>query len=142
MDKTDNFFYDGGNMTNRRSESIDITINENEKEKEDNAEKIHELLKEFEKIECEKVTNYENNLFFSEIYNYDINYGVRELGFIYEYYYGSKKTKSKKIDLITGIVLFETNLENFEKVAKRRRLWQCIEELKTDKYMKRFLIWG
>ena len=142
MNKNNIFFRDGIKNDNKRSESIDITINENIEKKEDNSESIMELMKEFENIECEKIVNSENYHYFYEIYNYDANYSVRDLGFIYEYYYGVKKTKGKKVDLIIAIVLFENNLENFNIVEKRKKMWKNIQELKADKYMKRFVLWG
>jgi hypothetical protein len=124
-----------------RSESIDIEINDKNTGEEDNSKKIQELMMEFEKIECDNENNLQSDLFFSEIQNYDLNFTVRDLALIYEYYYGVKYTKGKKMELITAIALFEHNLENYEVVAKRHRLWQNIQEIKADKFMRRFVLW-
>jgi hypothetical protein len=45
------------------------------------------------------------------------------------------------MDLITAITVFENNLENYDVVVKRLRFWQNMDEMKRDKFMKRFLLW-
>jgi len=139
---SDNIIIMTDTIKNRiRSESIDIQISDKNTNDEDNSKIIHDLIKEFEKIECENEEKYQSDLFFSEIQNYNLNFTVKQLGFIYEYYYGTKCTKSKKMDLITAITVFENNLENYDVVMKRLRFWQNMDEMKRDKFMKRFLLW-
>jgi len=139
---SDNIFIITDTSGNRnRSESIDIQISDKNTTEEDNTKIIQDLITEFEKLECENEEKYQSDLFFSEIQNYNLNFTVKQLGLIYEYYYGIKYTKGKKMDLITAITVFENNLENYDVVVKRLRFWQNMDELKTDKFMKRFLLW-
>ena len=140
-DMSDNNIITDTSGNRQRSESIDIQISDSKTNEEDNSKLIQDLMKEFEKLEYENEEKYQSDLFFSEIQNYHLNFTVKELGLIYEYYYGTKYTKGKKMDLITAITVFENNLENYEVVMKRIRFWQNMEELKKDKFMRRFILW-
>jgi len=66
---------------------------------------------------------------------------VKELHKICEYYEIKATQKSKKADIIYLIALFETEYTNAETVFKRHQYWQYMEELKKDKYMRRFVVW-
>jgi len=80
---------------------------------------------------------------YPEIVNYKINYTVKQLLQICEYYNISKNIKlikANKDEIITNIVLFETNSENYEIVIKRKQMWYYIEELKNDRFMKKFIL--
>jgi hypothetical protein len=81
---------------------------------------------------------------FIEMKNYELNFNVKHLMLICEYYEMKdiRANKLKKQDIIEQIILFETNPENIEVVTKRKELWYYIDELKNDKMMKRFVIWG
>jgi hypothetical protein len=48
--------------------------------------------------------------------------------------------KWKKADIISAIVAFENNLENYDIVERRRTVWKYMEELKQDSFMKKFII--
>jgi hypothetical protein len=48
--------------------------------------------------------------------------------------------KMLKSDLIKNIVLFETNEFNHPTVFKYRKMLECIDELKTDKYFSTFVL--
>ena len=82
---------------------------------------------------------------YPEIINYKINFTVKQLMQICEYYGISKNMKSAKAnkeDIINNIVLFENNPDNYSIVIKRKLMWYYIEELKSDKFMKKFvLLW-
>ena len=81
---------------------------------------------------------------FSEIKNYELNYTVKQLSFICEYYNllkNIKINKLKKQDIIEQIILFEYSQENCEIVVKRKELWFYMNELKNDKIMKKYIIW-
>ena len=80
---------------------------------------------------------------FMEMKNYDLNFNVKQLMLICEYYNikDIRTNKLKKQDIIEQIILFENNPENIEIVTKRKELWYYIDELKNDKMMKRFVIW-
>jgi len=76
--------------------------------------------------------------------NYQLNMTVRQLLQICDYYgisKGLKTNKCTKDEIICLLVGFEENAENYEIVSRRRLMWFYIEELKSDKYMKKFLFW-
>lgn len=78
----------------------------------------------------------------SVVHDYETSYTVKDLLKIAEYYEITKQVhKSKKIEVIYAIVLFENAGENVETVLRRKQLWRCIEHLKQDKFMKRFVVW-
>jgi len=81
---------------------------------------------------------------FIEMKNYELNFNVKQLMLICEYYEMKdiRVNKLKKQDIIEQIILFETNPENIEVVTKRKEMWYYIGELKNDKMMKKFVIWG
>ena len=102
---------------------------------------LEDVLDEFDKIELDQTND---NIFINddELYtsmnNYEMNYTVKQLQVILEYY-GLKNKKMKKEDLIYEILLFEENYENMETVMKRKEMWYYMEELKNDKFMKKFV---
>ena len=55
-------------------------------------------------------------------------------------YYSISKRKKRKADLIQDIIIFEQDEGNNEIVNKRNELWYCIEQIKNDNYLKKFLI--
>ena len=73
------------------------------------------------------------------IYEYDCNYTKKELDKIADYYEITKR-KKRKMELIEDIVLFELDEHNDEIVNKRKLMWFYFEQLKNDKYLKKFLI--
>lgn len=80
----------------------------------------------------------------SQLLNYKLNYTIKELFKICEYYKIDKcikQCKCSKDDIIGHIVTFESEVDNNECVARRQSLWFCINELKNDKYMKKYVIW-
>jgi hypothetical protein len=78
--------------------------------------------------------------FLAQMSEYDLNYTLKQLGMIYEYYNIGKIAKLKKADIIQAIVVFEHDAENYEVVMRRQQLWHYLEELKADKFMKRFVL--
>ena len=73
------------------------------------------------------------------IYDYDYNYTKKELDKIADYYEITKR-KKRKMELIEDVVLFELDEHNDELVSKRKLMWFYFEQLKNDKYLKKFLI--
>lgn len=76
--------------------------------------------------------------------NYSENSTIKELLTICEYYGFAKELKSNKCSkgqIIQILVDFEMNPRNNEIVCKRRALWFYINELKRDKFMKKFVLW-
>ena len=82
--------------------------------------------------------------------HYDINYKLKQLLRICEYYgieyYGTSKdiriNKCNKSDVINTLIIYESNIQNLEKVNKRKCLWHYINELKKDKFMKKYVLWN
>jgi hypothetical protein len=76
--------------------------------------------------------------------NYNENYTVKELLLICEYYGIAKELKAKKCNketIIQFLVDFESNVANTEIVFKRQSLWFYMNELKNDKFMKKYVLW-
>ena len=114
---------------------------------------IEKLLSDFEQINyintaVDSNSNricIEDDDMYTEMVNYDMNYTVKQLLLICDYYGLMKDVrtnKMKKQDVIEQILLFENNMENYEVVVRRKELWYYINELKNDKMMKKFIIWN
>jgi hypothetical protein len=78
------------------------------------------------------------------ILDYAENYTVKELILICDYYGFSKEIKATKLGkdiLIQCLVDYELDPVNSVNVEKRRNMWFFINELKNDKFMKKFVLW-
>jgi len=103
---------------------------------------INALLKDFEEIKIDKEKDSEvDDEIFVDMKHYDMNYNIKQLQVICEYYGLQKTNKMKKQELIDQIILYEHNYENIDLVMKRKELWYYIGELKNDKFMKKFVLW-
>jgi hypothetical protein len=106
---------------------------------------ISNFLQDFEKISQKKENdNYvmDRSQMYAEISNYDMNFNVKQLGLICEYY-GNKNikvSKLKKQELIENIIMFENNPQNLIKVLKRKQQWHYLEELKNDGFFKKYIL--
>ena len=108
-----------------------------------NEDIINNLLDDFD------YTNQINNLTSEEIMEslsieYKINYNVKDLLLICEYYGISKELKVQKFSkemIIYFLVDFENDLLNNTIVMKRKKLWSYIDILKNDRFMKKYIIW-
>ena len=52
------------------------------------------------------------------------------------------KPKKKKDEIIQDIVIFEQDPTNIEVVFRRQKLWTYMQEIKDDKYLRKFLIFN
>jgi uncharacterized protein YfkK (UPF0435 family) len=89
-------------------------------------------------------TLYDVDTFLPEIINYQENFTVKELFFICEYYGISKELKNNKCNkrqIIEKIVYFEANPSNEYIVFRRKNMWFYMNEIKTDKFMKKYVLW-
>ena len=80
----------------------------------------------------------------TKLIHYDINYTVKQLLLICEYYGIAKDlriTKCNKTDILNTLIIYENNIENLERVNKRKKLWHYMSELKNDKFMKKYVLW-
>lgn len=124
------------------SENIFIQLDESFPDKNNN---INKLLTEFENIENKPISD---EIFCDDlvalIKNYDLNYTVKKLFLISDYYGLSKQIKANKgnkLDIIYAIVIFENDDKNEEIVFNRQKYWTYMEELSSDPFMKKFVLW-
>jgi hypothetical protein len=69
---------------------------------------------------------------------------IKDLLLICEYYGFAKEIRTNKYnknDVVHMLFVFERDLNNQQIVAIRRQLWYYMNELKKDKFMKKFVIW-
>ena len=133
-------------------ENIDFFLQECKYADSDNeANDISDFLKDFEMIQG-NVSNTQilhsmdlnENSIFAQMKNYDLNYNIKQLGLVCEYYGLAKcirLNKMKKQEIIEQIILFENNTDNIEIVIKRKELWYYLNELKNDKIMRKYVLW-
>ena len=99
---------------------------------------IDDLMSEINKTEL-----YNDDITLTHMVNYRENFTVKELLFICEYYGFAKQLKSAKLNkdqIIDFLVNFESDEKNLDIVFKRQNIWFYMNELKSDKFMKKFLI--
>jgi hypothetical protein len=95
---------------------------------------------------------YDIDVLISEHKNYEMNFTTKQLHIICDYYNLTKETKiydtnmskarnMKKEELILLIISFENDVENIEIVTRRKKLWFYLDELKSDKYTKKYVLW-
>jgi hypothetical protein len=122
-------------------DKINITffLDENSESKLDDSEfNIDDILKEIENSELHEIK-------IPQIINYHENFTVKELIIICDYYGFAKEIKNNKYnkeEIIHFLVEFENNPMNNLIVSKRQNLWFYINELKNDKFMKKYVLWS
>jgi hypothetical protein len=124
---------------NDKNDNISFFFHEEETKNNTNVD-ITSFLENFEVEESDKKTE----LFIPHIFNYRENCTVKELLLICEYYGIAKELKLNKCNkeqIIYVLVYFESNPSNFEIVCKRQNLWFYINEIKNDKFMKKYVLW-
>jgi len=125
------------NNNNETDVAISFCIEEMEKE-------IHQKLNISELMDEIENTKLNNDLIMSQVLNYHENFTVKELLMICEYYGFAKELKSNKANkeqIIHFLVMFENDPTNFDIVFKRQNMWFYMNELKNDKFMKKYVIW-
>jgi hypothetical protein len=131
------------------NENIFFSIDNNEdnlENKEDETDNLSDLLNE---INNHDFVNQMNNFSDEEIfqimcYEYKINYTVKELLLICDYYGIAKEMKSNKYnkeEIINVLVQFENNPINNDIFLRRQSMWYYIDKLKNDKFMKKYVLW-
>lgn len=71
---------------------------------------------------------------------YDTNYNVKQLLMICDYYGLKQLKKANKIVIIHEVIKFENDINNNEIVSKRKKIWFYMEELKKDKFLKKYIL--
>jgi len=100
----------------------------------------------FDTVNNDIENNIEINAQCASTLNYNLNYSVKELQRILDYYEinGNKLNKKNKLNkgnMIELLIEFESEPNNREIKNKRKRLFDNINELKNNKYMKKFIMW-
>ena len=131
-------------------ENILMNIDENSiNDSEINEKKYYDLneleiiLKEINESSLDLNFN-EESIIMKKSLDYHMNYNVKQLMQICDYYgllREVKNNKLKKQEMIVLIVDFEEDIENVLVVYKRKQLWYFINELKNDKFMKKYILW-
>jgi hypothetical protein len=75
-----------------------------------------------------------------EYYFYEMNYNIKQLLMIIEYYGLKNLKKANKFSIIYGIIDFESKLENKEIVSRRKLMWFYMEEIKKDKLIRKYIL--
>jgi hypothetical protein len=70
---------------------------------------------------------------------YEENFTLKEVSQVFQYY-GLQKNKMVKDEMLQLLVLFETDPVNKMVVERRMRLWRYIQELKTDPFFKKYIL--
>jgi len=124
-DKEDNIFFSIiDDECEYSSENVDLT----------------EIINELNQVEfmCEN-----DDLLIPQIIHYKENYTVKDLLLICEYYGVAKELKTHKCtkdEIIHFLVVYESNPNNSNLVFKRQNMWFYINELKNDKFMKKYVL--
>ena len=131
-------------MSYLNKETISFLLDEIEQEDKQEKETIDylNLLNEMDEIEYKN--DLKDDLQFPKLIHYSENFTLKELYLICEYYGFLKDVKANKCNkevIIQIIVDFESNPANFSIVNKRINLWFYMNELKNDKFMKKFVLW-
>ena len=114
--------------------SYDIIEKNNDRENID----INEII---DLVNKNSITNHDINMdsiIASEI-DYCNNYNIKSLGKILDFY-GICKRKLRKDEMVQSIILFETEICNYELVKERKRLWMNFQELKEHSFFNKFMI--
>ena len=91
--------------------------------------------------------NYDNNDVKNLIYNdeylfteYDYtDISIKNINLICDYY-KIKKGKLSKKEKIMEIIFFESNIDNINIVENRKLLWEYVKIIKTDKFLKNYIL--
>ena len=54
-------------------------------------------------------------------------------------YYGIRASGGKKKNYINRILSYESNVKHYQKVCKRKRLWQNLSEMINDEYLSQYI---
>lgn len=105
---------------------------------------INDLLQCYENDVFESYEPRDNDdLIVSKMVDYTLNYTVKDLLLICDYYGIAKNlkiTKPKKEQIIESLVLFENEATHKGVVNKRKSMWFYMNELKKDKFMKKYIM--
>ena len=139
-------------MDSTPNEHIFFSIDEEQFDKEDDKEEniiLSGLLDEINNDVDFDFTNQMYNLTGKELFDamcseYKINYTVKGLLLVCDYYGLAKEMKLHKYtkdEIIIVLVHFENNPLNNKLVFRRQYMWATIDNLKKDNFMKKYVLW-
>ena len=129
-------------------ENIVLSVEETELEEADSKNgDVSNYLDEF--INSDDIYMYYTNpldkdLHLSTSLYYMENFTIKELILICDYYGFSKEIKANKLGkelIIQCLVDWELDMKNYKVVKQRQQMWHYINELKKDKFMKKYVLW-
>jgi hypothetical protein len=127
------------------NENIKFNFYEVEEDKDENKKvDILELMKKIEDIENSELELELENIKVSQIIDYQMNYTVKQLILICDYYGMLKQVKYNKCnkdEIIISLVDFENDINNEDIVSTRKNMWFYMNELKNNKFMKKYVLW-
>jgi len=107
---------------------------------------INNVLHEIESNEIyDNELNLHEDLKLPQLINYQENFTIKELLLICEYYGFAKELKTKKYnkeEIIHFLVEYELDPLNSDIVYRRQNMWFYMNELKNDKFMKKYILWS
>jgi len=121
------------------NQNITFFLHENEATENSNTEfSINDILQEIDNSDYDELK-------LPQIIHYTENFTVKELLLICEYYGFAKEFKTKKYnkeEIIHILIEYEFDPLNQPIVSKRQNMWFYMNELKNDKFMKKYLLWS
>ena len=121
------------------NQNITFFLHENEAIENSNTEfSINDILQEIDNSDYDELK-------LPQIIHYTENFTVKELLLICEYYGFAKELKTKKYnkeEIIHILIEYEFDPLNQPIVSKRQNMWFYMNELKNDKFMKKYLLWS
>ena len=129
------------NDNNNSNENVFFSLDEG-----DQTENSNDTLNFLDDFDFSNEINDLNNEGIIEVMSvdYKLNYTVKELLLICEYYGIAKELKIHKCCkdiIIQFLVDFESITSNNTIVLRRQEMWRCINILKNDKFMKKYVLW-
>jgi len=137
-------------MSNNNSNSQNITffLDEPDEIISNNFDTYFDINNVLQEIESNEIYDNELNLHedlkLPQLINYQENFTIKELLLICEYYGFAKELKTKKYnkeEIIHFLVEYELDPLNSDIVYRRQNMWFYMNELKNDKFMKKYLLW-
>lgn len=84
------------------------------------------------------------NIKVSQMIDYQMNYTIKQLIIICDYYGILKQIKYNKCnkdEIIRILVDFENDRNNEDIVSTRKNMWFYMNEIKNNKFMKKYVLW-
>lgn len=97
-----------------------------------------ELLNDVNSKHQEKETQINEDKYNSLLLDYELNYNVKQLKMIADYYNLSVR-KKKKLEIIHMLIKYETNKKNIGIVEMRKTQWFYFNELLSEPFFEKYI---